>query len=171
MKSVWSRSFATIQKCCWTQLPKQEMEAELLRLLSTGSFLYYSSAFPGREAVLRPLTPPPDTHGGVLKVFLDSPSLTLRSLWGRNLISGKYHHTWQTRGPPRPPPAGRCLGSSQGDRCRLILWSAAPVLLCQHGCAASWGRLQPLESPPQTPHLHGDRQLYLQSNRIGIPFN
>lgn len=38
---------AAAEQHCGTQLRKQKMEAELLRLLSYGSFLYYSSAFPG----------------------------------------------------------------------------------------------------------------------------
>lgn len=38
---------AAAEQHCGAQLRKQKMEAELLRLLSYGSFLYYSSAFPG----------------------------------------------------------------------------------------------------------------------------
>lgn len=120
------------------------MEAELLHLLglrfSYSSFFYYSCVlFPDASPSFHPFFPAPERHEeGVLKCFLALLSLSpARSRWGRNLIRGKYHQTWWRWRLPRLPPVVCCLGSSRADRCKLILWSATPILVCQRGCEVS----------------------------------
>lgn len=148
------------------------------------------------RAAFHPFTPPPerDTRGEYWTFFSPLPHSLF--LWGRNLIRGKYHQTWRTPWLPRRPPVVRCLGSSQGDRCKLILCLvllAAPILFCQHGCTASWGtltahtegagdstpdhRVTDLTPPSDLPYrcvakIHTfPPASYLQSNMIRFSFN
>lgn len=116
--------------------PQVEVELQLFLLLLLCAFSQMRTPASIHSSQLRG-----DTRGEYWSFFLiRSHSLPARSRWGRNLIRGKYHQTWWTWWLPRLPPVVCCPGSSRPDRCKLILCSATPILLCHCGREASWGK-------------------------------
>ena len=95
-------------------------------------FYYFSPVFPDERPVFHPSSSGSALEGAGERIdcctalcserFLSALTPSQLSLWGRNLIRGKYHQSWWTLATTTPPTC--CLlsrGASRGDRCKLIL--------------------------------------------------